>query len=536
MGTVDRARRQDLPQSLALKVLRPESGRVAERFAREQEILAKLDHPSIVRFLDAGFSPEGDAYYVMELVDGQPIDAYCDRRELGVRARIELFLEVCAAVSHAHQHFVVHRDLKPANVLVDREGRPRLLDFGISKWLDGGENGQETTRGASPMTLQYASPEQVRGVPVAVATDVYSLAVILFELLAGSRPQPPDLDILALAVAIDRQPAPRASQLARERGFVARAEELRGDLDAILAKGLAKEVGERYPSVAALASDLRRYLAGQPVAARGAGAARRALYFVRRHRPALAGATLLVLLLAGAALVFARQARALALEKAKAEQARSLAEARVDLLRQVIAEAGPMGTGPLATLGDGLAAAGFEVERKLAAGEAAGGAMAATAAEAYWRYGDRPRAAALAQASLASPAPLPPRELGKLLALAAFYPAAAPGEDGWERSAPLRAASAAALERSGLSSCELVAPFGAALAELGAPPLTRSLATELAFDCAIENGEPAAARQALAQLEEERGSLPADHPARREAGLLAARLTELESPRPEVLP
>lgn len=536
MGVVYRARRRDLPQSLAIKVLRRESGRKAERFAREQAILARLDHPSIVRFLDSGISEEGDAYYVMELVDGLPIDRYCAERRLDLRGRIALFLEVCAAVSHAHQHFVAHRDLKPANVLVDREGRPRLLDFGISKWLDGGETGQETTRGATPMTLLYASPEQVRGLPVSVATDVYSLAVLLFELLTGRLPHPPSSDVYGLALAIDRQPPPAASQALRERGEPARARELAGDLDAVLAKGLAKEPAARYGSVAELAADLRCYLAGQPVAARQPSRLTRAAYLVRRHRRAsLAGAALL-LLLATTAAVFAWQTRGLAREKSRAERAQALAEAREDLLVKVFAEGDTVGSGPHATLADALEAVSVDIERSLAAGEESGAALAATGAQAYRRLGDSGRAAALAAAALRSPAPAEPAELAVLLAVAALSEPAAP--ERWEaRRRDLAELRRAASGRSGISECDLAAAWPAAMAKLGASAAQLSLAGELAFECALGRGAAAEARGVLALLERQRGSLDENHPARRELAGLGARLRRLEESRAaEVLP
>ncbi len=529
MGVVYRARRRDLPQTLAIKVLRRDAGRIAVRFAREQEILARLDHPSIVRFLDSGDSPGGDAFYVMELVDGLPIDRYCDEQGLGVRERIELFLEVCAAVSHAHQHFVVHRDLKPANVLVDRDGRPRLLDFGISKWLDGGEAGQETTRGATPMTLRYASPEQVRGAPVGVGTDIYSLSVLLFQLLTGTLPYPSSADVYELALAIDRQEPPAPSQLLRQGGDAARARQLAGDLDAVLAKGLAKEPDQRYGSVAALADDLRRFVAGQPVGARPPSWLARGRYFVRRHRRASLAAALFLALLASTAAIFSRQAHSLAIEKDRAERAQTLAEAREDLLVDVFAESETLGSGPHATLADALEAVSVDIERGLATGEEEAAALAATGAEAYWRLGDRERAGALALAALRSPAPAPPAELALLLAIAALA-APPPGRE-------LDELRSAASRRSEVPDCTLAAAWPAAMEKLGTADTPPSPGGELDFACALEKGDLAAARRALEGLERQRAGLAAEHPARAELLRLGARLRALERDRSaEVLP
>ncbi len=536
MGVVYRARRRDLPQSLAIKVLRQPAERIAERFVREQEILARLDHPSIVRFLDSGQSPEGDAYYVMELVDGQPIDRFCAERGLGLRERIELFLEVCAAVSHAHQHLVVHRDLKPANVLVDREGRPRLLDFGISKWLDGGENGQETTRGATPMTLRYASPEQVRGVPVGVGTDVYSLTVLLFQLATGALPQPIELDFLDLAVAIDRQVPPLASRLLQERGDSVRARELAGDLDAILAKGLAKDPAERYPTVAALAADLRRFLEGQPVEARRRSPWRRAGYFLRRHRFAASVSAVFLLLLIATAAVLSWQTQVLAREKRNAQRAEARAEARADLLVKVFAEGDPLGSGPHATLLDALASVGFDIDRSLAAGDEAGSALAATAAEAYWRLGERRQAAALAEAALRAATPMPPQELAVLLGIALLAEPPPPPPD-WSAFAARHAAlRRAAAQRAELADCDLAEPLNRTLVQLHGPPVLRSLAVELQLECAVEAQAPEEARRALRLLEELRASLTDDHPAKRLLPQLRQRIEEAVRPPEETLP
>jgi serine/threonine protein kinase len=194
MGEVYRAARADgqYEKEVAIKLVRGgyDTASVLARFRHERQILASLDHPNIARLLDGGTTQEGIPYLVMELIEGTPIDRYCDSHELNVSERLRLFLQVCSAVQYAHQRLVIHRDIKPGNILVTRDGVPKLLDFGIAKILDPAES-LETTL-AQPMTPQFASPEQVRGDPITTATDVYSLGVVLYHLLTGQSPYPID--------------------------------------------------------------------------------------------------------------------------------------------------------------------------------------------------------------------------------------------------------------------------------------------------------------------------------------------------------
>ncbi|HYN41977.1 MAG TPA: serine/threonine-protein kinase, partial [Thermoanaerobaculia bacterium] len=242
MGTVYLAERIDgvFAQNVAIKVLRSGSdGRESERrFRQERQILARLEHPAIARLLDGGTTAEGTPYFVLELVEGQPCTEYCDERQLGVADRLRLFLEVAPAVQYAHRQLVVHRDLKPSNILVTREGRVKLLDFGIAKLLeDDPSNTGLTSAGRQVLTLSHASPEQVRGEPVTTASDVYSLGVILYELLAGRSPYGPaggSRPTLERAV-LETEPAPPSA-----------GRELSRDLDAIVLKALRKEPAERY--------------------------------------------------------------------------------------------------------------------------------------------------------------------------------------------------------------------------------------------------------------------------------------------------
>jgi len=323
MGTVYLAERADdaFEQQVALKVVRGviASPSAVERFLAERRILARLQHPNIARLLDGGTTPEGAPYFVMERVEGEPLDAYCDRRRLGVRDRLGLFLTVCEAVQHAHRNLVVHRDLKPSNLLVTDDGTVKLLDFGIAKLLDPtGDGAGLTRRGDLPLTPEYASPEQVRGEPVSVSSDVYSLGLLLSELLTGRRAQrltspgagrswqEIERAVCGTPAARPSAAAGRASDGASDevppearaaaRGTTPRRlrRRLRGDLDTIVLAALQKDPARRYRSVEALAADLRRHLDGLPVEARGDPLGYRARKFVGRHRLGMTAAALVV--------------------------------------------------------------------------------------------------------------------------------------------------------------------------------------------------------------------------------------------------
>ena len=279
------------------------------RFRRERQILATLEHPGIARMLDGGATAQGQPYFVMEYVEGVPLPAYCEKTGAGVEARLKLFLAVCDAVEYAHQRLIVHRDLKPGNILVTADGTAKLLDFGLARVTDATAGEDLTMTGVALMTPAYASPEQVRGEPYHVSSDVYSLGVILYELLAGRRPYDVKSgSLLEMAQAIcDREPVPLVKTGESVPGF----RQLRGDLENIVAKALAKEARQRYASVAELAEDIRRHLDGQPVRARPATWRYRFGKWLRRHRiaaPAGAMAALLILGFAGATWWEARSA------------------------------------------------------------------------------------------------------------------------------------------------------------------------------------------------------------------------------------
>ena len=274
-------------------------GRSEARFRREANIVARLTHPNIAHLIDAGVSSDGQPYLVLELVDGQPIDDYCDDRRLSVPSRIALFLDVLGAVAHAHTHRIVHRDIKPPNVLVRTDGHVKLLDFGIAKLLEpDGQPGKISTltleQGAG-LTPAYAAPEQVRGGQATTATDVYALGLLLYVLLTGQHPWgelTSPADLFKAIVEVDAPP-PSASVVAGKapaRDLATRAANrattpdglhrlLKGDLDTIVGKALEKNPAERYPSVGELAEDLRRHLASEPIRARRESLGRRAVRF-----------------------------------------------------------------------------------------------------------------------------------------------------------------------------------------------------------------------------------------------------------------
>ena len=301
MGTVWLAERSDgtLKRPVALKLphLGVRDRSFLERFDRERDILAGLTHPNIARLYDAGVTSEGQPYLALEYVDGAPITESCNRRGLGLRARIRLFIQVLDAVHYAHRNLVVHRDLKPSNVLVNGEGTAMLLDFGIAKLVESSgapsEPSDITQLGGKPMTPRYASPEQVGDKPLTTSSDVYSLGVMLFELLSGQLPYRlkggSRLELQSAITSGDTIPPSRAADAATDppRGLPERkrlARELKGDLDGILLKALEKDPSRRYPSAEAFARDLTRYLRGEAVEARPNSRLYRAGKFIRRHR------------------------------------------------------------------------------------------------------------------------------------------------------------------------------------------------------------------------------------------------------------
>ena len=340
MGAVYLAERVDgqFEHRVAVKVVA--AGGIREdlrhRLRHERQILASLQHPHIARLLDGGVSDEGVPYLVMEYVEGVPIDVYCDRKRLTTTERLRLFRTVCAAVQEAHQNLIIHRDLKPSNILVTDEGRVKLLDFGIAKLL--GEDPAVTplTRtGAQALTPEYASPEQLRGGPVTTASDVYSLGVILYELLTGHRPyqvrgrSPAEVERIICETAPARpssvilQPAvavtPARIGAARRTTPQRLRRRLQGDLDTVVMKALRKEPERRYRSIEPFSEDLRRHLARLPVQARPDTLGYRLSRFVRRHAVGVAATVLVLLSLVGGIIGTAYQARVAAAARDRAE-------------------------------------------------------------------------------------------------------------------------------------------------------------------------------------------------------------------------
>jgi non-specific serine/threonine protein kinase/serine/threonine-protein kinase len=338
MGTVYRAVRDDdaFQKTVALKVVRGPSGwgDVEQRLERERQILARLQHPHIAAVFDGGTTEDGRPYLVMELVEGRPITEHCAAHALATRARLEMVRAVCDAVQYAHRNLVVHRDLKPGNILVGEDGRPKLLDFGIAKLLAGGVDPDlaPTATMLPMMTPEYASPEQVRGETVTTSSDIYSLGVVLYELLTGRRPYavPTDsLEGIARAVC-ESEPSPPST--AAGRGGATRPPaspaELRGDLDTIVLKALRKEPARRYLSALELSEDIRRHLAGLPVLARADTLGYRVSKFTRRHKASVAAAVLVAASLVGGIVATSRQARI-------AEENRRRAERRFEDVRKL---------------------------------------------------------------------------------------------------------------------------------------------------------------------------------------------------------
>lgn len=332
MGEVYLAEDTELGRKVALKLIKSnlKSKEILRRFSNERQILAQLNHENIARLLDVGTSADGHSFLVMEYVDGRPIDDYCNSKQLSATEQLKLFRLVCSAVQYAHQNLVIHRDLKPGNILVSGDGRPKLLDFGIAKLLDpqNSGSGEATATLLGAMTPEYASPEQVKGEPITTATDVYSLGVLLYELLTGRSPyklKRRTADEITRAIC-EQEPVKPSSAVFRELTSVAssdgaksptevgtlnarNAKLLRGDLDNIVLKALRKEPQRRYVSVEQFSEDIRRHLEGLPVSAHRGSFTYRTGKFIKRNTIAVAAAALIVVTLAGGIIATTIEAR-----------------------------------------------------------------------------------------------------------------------------------------------------------------------------------------------------------------------------------
>jgi serine/threonine protein kinase/tetratricopeptide (TPR) repeat protein len=435
MGVVYLAERDDhaYRMRVAIKVARGPVSRSSEaRLVSERQILATLEHRNVARLLDGGTTESGLPYLVMEYVEGEPIDVYCDRRQLTTDARLRLFRVVCDAVQHAHQSLIVHRDLKPANVLVTSAGEVKLLDFGIAKLLKPElfpQAAPPTATALRPMTPDYASPEQVRGEPVTTASDVYSLGVVLYELLTGHRPfetrdrRPQELERLITATepekpsAVVTRPLERppvnggiGTRLEPEEVCRARSTQperlrrrLRGDLDNIVLMAIRKTPARRYPSAFQLSEDIRRFLAGEPVVARRPTWRYRAGKFVGRHRLALAGASLSFVLVLAFGVSRARLAADLARERDEAREQAETAHRVAGFLQDIFRVADPgAARGETVTARELLDSGAARVREELRSEPAVQATLLGTIGNVYRRLGLYERAAPLLEEALAT--------------------------------------------------------------------------------------------------------------------------------------
>jgi serine/threonine protein kinase len=370
-GTVFLGERADRQFSgkVAVKVVdRSQAADLGKRFRAERQILASLNHPNIARLIDAGETDDGQPYLVMEYVEGQPLDQYCDERKLDLRKRLKLFIDICGAVQYAHQNLIIHRDLKPANILVTADGTVKLLDFGIAKLLNHG-NGSNTVSELTRMnerllTPEYASPEQIIGGAVTTASDVYSLGIVLYRLLTGLRPydlsgvtsqlemersicvaDPPrpslNLQRAMLSGPVEGEPTVAVLALARSMSPERLRRRLVGDIDAIVMRALRKEPQHRYSSVERLVADIRHYLENEPVQARQGNWVYYTQRFVRRHTTAVAASAGFLIFLTGVAIVMSIQRQSIAAALERATHDRERAEQVSEFMLDVFSAADP---------------------------------------------------------------------------------------------------------------------------------------------------------------------------------------------------
>ena len=434
MGTVYLVEREDVGQRAALKVVR--DGRLAtssqlQRFLRERRVLARLEHSGIARLFDAGVTEDRLPYLVMEYVEGVPITQYCDTERLTIDERLHLFQQVCLAVQHAHRNLVVHRDLKPSNILITQStagAEVKLLDFGIAKLLDGSESGEAglTQRGVPLLTPDYASPEQVRDAPVTTASDVYSLGVILFELLCGHRPyctrgrSPAEVERVVCNTAPERPSvmvqkrlelrdadgalaefAPAAPSLLRRTTPDRLRRRLAGDLDTIVLEALRKDPARRYASIEPLLEDIRRHLDGRPVHARPDTPGYRMRKFVGRHRMSVAAAATFAVLLLAFASVTAVQSARIAAQADRIARERDNAQQVAAFLANLFRTLDPYaGGGQPVTIREVLDSGVARIDRDLATQPLVRAEMMDVMAQAYDGLGYHADARALIESSL----------------------------------------------------------------------------------------------------------------------------------------
>ena len=368
MGEVWLGERSDdvVEQRVAIKRVRVQSRDVRKRLFSERRLLARLEHPNIARFIDAGIDESGSPWLVLEYVEGVPITAWCEQQALSLRARLLLFAKVCAAVEHAHRHLIVHRDLKPANILVNADGEPKLLDFGIAKLLDDSAEGDTV----AALTPSYAAPEQLRGEAVSTATDVYALGLLLYRLLAGALPETRRGGNAAAVLArIDdeetQRPSVTAAEISQSLPYPPGA--LRGDLDAIVAQAIRARPQDRYGSVAELSADLERALQSRPVLARAPTRRYRLGRFLHRNRLSVALGTIAALALVVGTIVSLQQALHAEHQARAAQRELARAEQISDFLASLYREQDPLSRAagqagePQRVLADAVARVGREL-------------------------------------------------------------------------------------------------------------------------------------------------------------------------------
>lgn len=395
-ATVFLARRDDgaYEQQVAIKILRHGiyDAYERERFMRERAILARLEHPHIAHLFDGGLTAEGVPWFALEYVDGAPVTHWCDAQKLDLDARLRLFATICAAVAHAQRNLVVHRDLKPSNILVDGEGRLKLLDFGIARLLDDAGGDDLTRTEARRLTPAYAAPEQRDGGAVTTATDVYSLGVLLHELCTGQRPQfLADGSLRSPALAVDENAA--QMQASDQRTLRRRLE---GELGLIIAKALALDPLQRYAGAAALGDEMQRLAEGKPILARADSRAYRFAKFVRRHRLAFAVGSALLVVILGASAATAWQARVARIEAARADAVRDFVLALFEGITPDESKGRVVSARELVDRG------AARLNETLAGEPAIEARLATTLATAYRQLGDYPKAMQFAQRALTS--------------------------------------------------------------------------------------------------------------------------------------
>lgn len=412
MGSVYRAERTDglYKKPVAIKILdrSAESPEIAARFRAERQILAALEHPHIAKLLDGGTTRDGRPFYVMELIEGEPIDRFCNEARLGVSARISLFLKVCSAVGFAHRNLVVHRDIKPGNILVGKDGEPRLLDFGIAKLLEGEAldlTVLPTEHGLAPLTPEYASPEQVSGGRVSVGSDVYALGVLLYRLLTGCRPYQlaglrfdqvvavicmTEPTRASLAARSESDEGPTAAERAAARGTDPKglSRQLAGDLDTLLGKAMHKEPERRYATVERLTSDLDAFLGGRPIEARPDTFGYRAGKFLLRHRWSASAVAVALTALLSLVVLLWRQRIDLLERQAQLVSERNVSKSVSGFLTQVFAMPNPtQARGREVTALELLDRGSAEIDRRLKDQPEARAALLLTMGQSYKNLG-----------------------------------------------------------------------------------------------------------------------------------------------------